>query len=80
VVVCGAPDNAATELVQQGVNGAIAGPEPADIAERLLEVLEAGTALRERTAEWFRGVSAQVSAEASIARVREAYSAVSPTA
>ena len=46
VIVAG-PENAATELVTDGVNGAIAASaEPDDLADAILQVLEAGSTLR----------------------------------
>ncbi len=53
VVVAG-EDNAATELIEEGVNGIVArAPDPEAIAEAIVRVHEAGAALRERTAAWF---------------------------
>jgi glycosyltransferase involved in cell wall biosynthesis len=53
VVVAG-PENAATELVADGVNGAIArSAEPDDLAAAILRVLDAGATLRASTARWF---------------------------
>src|SRR6266545_3949400 len=66
VVVAG-PENAATELVRDGVNGAIAAdasPEP--LAEALLRVIDAGGALRASTARWFAEKAAALSLEGSL--------------
>ena len=53
IVVAG-EDNAATELIEEGVNGFVAaGAEPAQIAEAIVRVHAAGGALRESTARWF---------------------------
>jgi len=53
VVVAG-PENAATELVIDGVNGAVArSAEPDDLAAAILRVLKGGPALRDSTARWF---------------------------
>ena len=53
VVVAG-PENAATELVEPGVNGAVAASaEPDDLAAAIAEVVAAGPPLRESTARWF---------------------------
>jgi glycosyltransferase involved in cell wall biosynthesis len=53
VVVAG-PENAATELVADGVNGAIAPSAAADdLASTILRVLDSGSALRSTTARWF---------------------------
>ncbi|HEX8714226.1 MAG TPA: glycosyltransferase, partial [Solirubrobacteraceae bacterium] len=53
IVVAG-EDNAATELIEEGVNGTIAPrSDPAAIAEAIARVAAAGPELRERTAAWF---------------------------
>src|SRR5215217_1421023 len=53
-VVVTHPDNAALELVEDGVNGVVASSaEPADVAAAFLRAHEAGEALRESTADWF---------------------------
>jgi glycosyltransferase involved in cell wall biosynthesis len=76
VVVVQGPDNAATELVEEGVNGAIAptaGPE--DIAAAIVRVERAGPELRRSTLDWFRASSERLSLERSLATVLEAYAA-----
>ena len=48
------PDNAATELVEEGVNGFVAASAaPEDLAAAIVRVHEAGAALRDSTAAWF---------------------------
>ena len=48
------PDNAALELVEDGVNGVVArSTEPDELAAAILRVHEAGASLRASTAEWF---------------------------
>ena len=74
VVVCEHPDNAAVELVEEGVNGAVAAdPSPAALADALLRLLEAGVELRLSTAAWFERNAERLSAAASIGRLRELY-------
>jgi glycosyltransferase involved in cell wall biosynthesis len=53
-VVAPGPDNAAAELVEDGVNGRVprAG-DPASLAAAVVDVIERGAALRESTASWF---------------------------
>jgi len=76
VVVCRHPDSAATELVSDGVNGAIAESAAAEqIADAIARVLEGGQPLRESTADWFDSHVAWLSMDASVERVREAYDA-----
>jgi len=74
VVVVAGPDNAATELVEDGVNGTIArSAQPADLAEAVVAVDRAGGALRDTTAEWFRRNAERLSVDRSLAIVLEAY-------
>jgi glycosyltransferase involved in cell wall biosynthesis len=80
VVVAG-EDNAATELIEEGVNGFVAaGAEPAQIAEAIVRVHEAGTALRESTARWFAENAERLSLESSLRKVLESYAADEPPA
>jgi glycosyltransferase involved in cell wall biosynthesis len=73
-VVVDAPDNAALELVEDGVNGVVArSAQPEDLAEAILRVRELGPALRESTADWFERNSERLSLERSVATVLEAY-------
>jgi glycosyltransferase involved in cell wall biosynthesis len=73
VVVAG-EDNAAVELVEDGVNGVIApSAQPADLAAAILEVHRAGDELRASTAEWFRRNARRLSLESSLATVLRAY-------
>jgi glycosyltransferase involved in cell wall biosynthesis len=53
-IVVAAADNAAVELVEEGVNGFIApSASPEDLAEAIVRISEGGQALRESTAAWF---------------------------
>jgi glycosyltransferase involved in cell wall biosynthesis len=53
VVVAG-PENAATELVEDGVNGVVSpDPSPESLADAIVSVVESGPRLRESTARWF---------------------------
>jgi glycosyltransferase involved in cell wall biosynthesis len=68
--------NAATELIEEGVNGfVVASAEPQQIAEAIVRVHEAGLALRESTARWFAENSGQLSLESSLEKVLESYAA-----
>jgi len=74
VVVAG-EDNAATELIDEGVNGFVAErSDPASVADAIVRVHEAGAALRESTARWFSENADQLSLESSLRRVLESYS------
>jgi glycosyltransferase involved in cell wall biosynthesis len=73
VVVAG-PENAATELVADGVNGAIAASAgPADLAHAILRVLDGGTALRASTAGWFEQNAPRLTLDSSLKLVVEEY-------
>jgi glycosyltransferase involved in cell wall biosynthesis len=73
VVVAG-PDNAATELVEDGVNGTIApSTEPDDLATAIVRIHDAGSRLRGSTAEWFRRNADRLSLARSLETVLDAY-------
>jgi glycosyltransferase involved in cell wall biosynthesis len=78
VVVAGA-DNAAVELVQEGVNGFVAPDEdPETIAAAIVAVHAAGMELRERTAHWFAENAQRLSLESSLRTVLASYAAGGP--
>jgi len=73
-VVVDGPDNAATELVEEGVNGFVARSASADdLADAIVRVSEAGPDLRESTADWFERNARRLSLEASLERVLASY-------
>jgi glycosyltransferase involved in cell wall biosynthesis len=73
-VVVADPDNAATELIAEGVNGFVArSASPEDLAGAILRVREAGHALRESTAAWYAENARRLSLEESLGRVAAAY-------
>jgi len=73
VVVAG-EDNAATELILEGVNGTIAaGSDPRAVADAIVRVHESGLALRESTADWFAANAARLSLESSLEVVLSGY-------
>jgi glycosyltransferase involved in cell wall biosynthesis len=73
VVVAG-PDNAATELVEDGENGVVAASaSPEDLAAAILSVRDRGPALRASTASWFERHADELSLESSLTKVAEAY-------
>ncbi len=73
VVVAG-EDNAATELIEEGVNGAVApSSDPASIAEAIGRVSAAGARMRASTAAWFAKNREQLSVESSLRTVLSAY-------
>ncbi len=80
-VVVADPDNAATELVDEGENGIVApSASPDDLAAAILRVREAGPGLRERTAAWFARNAKRLSIDSSIETVLEYYRRASASA
>jgi glycosyltransferase involved in cell wall biosynthesis len=74
VVVVAGPDNAATELVDEGVNGTVASSAAADeLAAAIVRVHHAGEALRHSTLEWFRQNEERLSLERSLQIVLDAH-------
>jgi glycosyltransferase involved in cell wall biosynthesis len=75
VVVAG-PENAATELVVDGVNGAIANSVlPAHLAAAIVRVVKAGPALRDTTSRWFAENAQLLRIERSLELVVRTYEA-----
>jgi len=74
------PDNAAVELIEDGINGVIAASAaPADLAAAIVRVHDAGAALRESTRDWFARSAQRLSLEHSLAQVLASYEPSSPT-
>jgi glycosyltransferase involved in cell wall biosynthesis len=77
IVVAG-EDNAATELIDEDVNGVIVRcAEAGPIADAIVRVHAAGHALRESTARWFTANSSKLSLESSLVTVLASYGAAS---
>ena len=73
VVVAG-EDNAATELVEEGINDVVAPrSDPDSVADAIVRVHEAGLALRQSTARWYAENAEQLSLEHSLQLVLESY-------
>ena len=73
VVVAGS-DNAAVELIDEGVNGFVAASaSPRDLADAILRVHTAGAQLRDSTRDWFAGNARELSVESVVERVTAAY-------
>jgi glycosyltransferase involved in cell wall biosynthesis len=73
VVVAG-EDNAATELIEEGVNGTIAPrSDPQAIADAIVRIHAGGAELRTRTAEWFAHNAELLSLESSLRVVAAGY-------
>ncbi len=73
MVVAG-EDNAATELIEEGVNGTVAPrSDPQAIAEAIVRVHEAGEAMRASTARWYASNAERLSVESSLRTVLAGY-------
>ena len=73
VLVAG-EDNAAVELIEEGVNGVVApSAAPQDLADAVLRIHAEGRAMRERTCAWFAANAARLSLESSLRQVADAY-------
>lgn len=73
-VVVAAPDNAAVELVEEGVNGFVArDASPEALAAAIVRVHEAGPALRASTRDWFAANARRLSLGHSLDVVAAAY-------
>jgi glycosyltransferase involved in cell wall biosynthesis len=79
IVVAG-EDNAATELIVEGVNGTVVDrADPGAIADAIVHIHESGLALRESTARWFAENAERLSLESSLKTVLDVYAASSPS-
>jgi glycosyltransferase involved in cell wall biosynthesis len=73
-VVVDSPDNAALELVEDGVNGVVArSAEPDELSAAIVRIHQAGDALRASTADWFGRNAKRLSLESSFETVIAAY-------
>jgi glycosyltransferase involved in cell wall biosynthesis len=70
-IVARAADNAAVELVEDGVNGFVA--EPGELAEAIVAVHAAGERLRASTRAWYAAHAGELSIDASLERVLASY-------
>jgi glycosyltransferase involved in cell wall biosynthesis len=73
-VVVDGPDNAATELIEQGVNGfVVADAEPSSLARGIADAIGGGDQLRASTLAWFERNRKALSIESSLELVEESY-------
>ena len=73
-IVVAAPDNAAVELIEDGVNGTVAASAaPADLSAAIERVSAAGAGMRESTRRWFERNAGRLSLESSLDAVLESY-------
>ena len=74
VLVAG-PENAATELIEPGVNGFVAASAgPHDLGEAIAEAFEGGGSLRASTLAWYEEHRRELGLESSLEAVERAYS------
>jgi glycosyltransferase involved in cell wall biosynthesis len=74
VVVATAPDNAATELVDEGVNGFVAASaDPEPLADAIHRAIDGGDALRASTAAWFATNAERLSIQGSLTLIAQGY-------
>jgi glycosyltransferase involved in cell wall biosynthesis/putative flippase GtrA len=79
-IVVRGEDNAAVELVEEGVNGFVAdSASPADLAQAIIKVHAAGPALRRSTADWFGRNARRLSLASSLETVAANYRRPEPT-
>jgi glycosyltransferase involved in cell wall biosynthesis len=75
-IVIAGPDNAAVELIEEGVNGFVCpSSDPERIADAIARAHEAGPRLRQSTADWFAQHARELSLEGSLERVLASYGA-----
>lgn len=73
-IVVRGPDNAATSLIVENVNGFVAASiDPSELAAQIVKVHRGGVELLSRTHRWFRENAQEVSIDASIALIEQAY-------
>lgn len=73
-IVVRGDENAAVELIEEGVNGFVVDSDaPEDLAAAIVRVYDAGPSLRESTREWFAANATRLSLAASIEKVAAFY-------
>ncbi len=74
-IVVSGPENAASELIEDGVNGFVAPSAEADkLADAVLRVVRGGEALRASTLDWYERHRDELSLERSLETVEASYS------
>ncbi len=73
-IVVEGPDNAATSLIADGVNGfVVASAQPAALADAIIKAHAAGPALIQSTYGWFRAHAEELSVDSSVAQIEQLY-------
>ena len=76
-VVVRGPENAASELIEEGVNGFVAESAESEwLADAVVRVVRGGSTLRASTLEWYERHRGELSIESSLATVEASYSEV----
>jgi glycosyltransferase involved in cell wall biosynthesis len=76
-IVVQGPDNAATSLIVETVNGFVSSSaQPVALAEQIVKIHRAGPAMISRTYDWFRQHAGEIGIEASIAQIEDVYASV----
>jgi glycosyltransferase involved in cell wall biosynthesis len=71
------PENAATELIEGGVNGLIAASaSPEELGAAVVEAVRGGSELRQSTLDWYERHRDELSIESSLGQVERSYSTV----
>ncbi|MGH2578981.1 MAG: glycosyltransferase, partial [Actinomycetota bacterium] len=71
------PENAATELIEDGLNGLVAASaSPDNLAGAIIESVRRGTEFRQRTLAWYERHRDELSIESSLGQVERSYSTV----
>jgi glycosyltransferase involved in cell wall biosynthesis len=74
-IVVEGPENAATELVEEGVNGFVASsPSPDELGGAIVRAVRGGPELRESTLGWYERHRDELSIENSLSQVEASYS------
>lgn len=68
------PENAATELIEDGINGFVArSGDPVDLGQAVVDAVRGGSELRAGTLDWYERHRDELSIESSLARVEASY-------
>jgi glycosyltransferase involved in cell wall biosynthesis len=75
-IVVEGPENAATELVEDGVNGfVVSSPDPGVLGEAIDRAVQGGRELRATTLDWYERHREELSIESSLKKVERGYGA-----
>jgi len=74
-IVVEGPENAATELVEDGVNGfVLPSADPTELGDAIVRAVEGGGELRSSTLDWYERHRDELSIESSLVKVEASYS------